>query len=159
MFVFNMKLNIKKILIYCLIISIIIASVIEIVNYTKVKKSKVDYELTEENFTTVLKSVHDDINSNIGKKIKLSGFIFTMPDFKDTYFVCGRNMVFDGEEKVVGFLCDFKDLNKFAEAEWVEIIGTIEKGYYITDMPIIKVENIEKITAPPNTFVNPPSGM
>src|SRR5574344_237361 len=114
MFVFNMKLNIKRILIYCLIISIAIASVVEITKYTKTKKSKIDYERTKENITTILKNVHDNIDANIGKKIKLSGFIFTMPDFKSTYFVCGRNMVLDGEEKVVGFLCDFKDLNKFA---------------------------------------------
>lgn len=159
MFVLNMKLNAKKILITCLIISIIIASIVEIVNYTKTKEKSFDYELTTENFTTILQDVHNNIDENIGKTVKLSGFIFTMPDFKSTYFVCGRNMVLNGEEKVVGFLCDYSELNTLSEAEWVEIEGTIIKGYYISDMPVIKVEKLTKITAPENTFVEPPENM
>lgn len=153
MFVLNIKLNTKKILITCLIVCIIVASVIEIINYTKIKKRAFDFVLNETNFTTVLKQVHDNIDGNIGKKIKLSGFIFTMPDFKQTYFVCGRNMLLSGEEKVVGFLCDYADLNTLSEAEWVEIEGVIIKGYYISDMPVIKVKKLTKITAPENTFV------
>lgn len=156
MFVLNVKLNAKKILITILIISIIVASIIEIVNLLKTKQKAFDYVLDETNFTTILKQVHNNIDENIGKKIKLSGFIFTMPDFKQTYFVCGRNMLLSGEEKVVGFLCDYSDLNTLSESEWVEIEGEIIKGYYMADMPVIKVKKLKKITAPTNTFVEAP---
>ena len=99
----------------------------------------------------------ENIDKNIGKTVSISGFVFTMPDFKDNYFVCGRNMILSGNEKVVGFLCDYEKAYDLLEAEWIEVTGTIEKGFYQTDMPIIKIKTIKKITAPENTFVNPPS--
>ena len=116
-----------------------------------------DYTITEANFTNMLKKIHENIEDNIGKSVKISGFVFTMPDFKDNYFVCGRNMILSGNEKVVGFLCSYEKAYELLESQWVEITGIIEKGFYQTDMPIIKVKTINKITAPENTFVNPPS--
>ena len=94
---------------------------------------------------------------NVGKTVSISGFVFTMPDFKDSYFVCARNMILSGNEKVVGFLCNYDEASELLESEWVEVTGVIEKGFYQTDMPIIKVKTIKKITAPENTFVEPPS--
>ena len=107
----------------------------------------------------MLKTVHNDIDGNIGKTVKLSGYIFTLPDFKETNFVCGRDMLLDGDEKVVGFLCEYEKAKDFTEGEWIEITGTFEKGYYMTDMPVIKVNTITKITAPPNTFVEAPASL
>ena len=65
-------------------------------------------------------------------------------------------MILDNEERVVGFLCEYDQTYELLENEWVEITGTIIHGYYMTDMPVIKVEKIQKITAPANTYVNPP---
>ncbi len=157
MFVFNMKLNVKKILIISAVIIVIVALFFEINSMLKNDSSTAfDYVLNEENFTETLKSVHDNIDGNVGKSIKLSGFVFRLPDFKSNYFVCGRNMLLDGEEKVVGFLCTHNQNIELADAEWVEITGTIVKGYYTTDMPVIEIKSIDKITAPANTFVKTP---
>lgn len=158
MFIFNVKLNPKKILITCIIIAIVIVLLVECLSAVKMfKKNNFDYTLTEENFTNYLKSIHDNIPENIGKSIKLSGFVFTLPDFKENNFVCGRNMILNNEEKVVGFLCEYDKTHELLENEWVEITGTIIHGYYMTDMPVIKVETITKIPAPTNTYVNPPT--
>jgi len=156
MFVCNFKLDLKKILLFCIIVAIIIVVAIEGVNIFRTAELKYDYVLDESNFTNYLKSIHDNIPENIGKTIKLSGFVFTLPDFKLNNFVCGRNMILNNEEKVVGFLCEYDKAQDLLENEWVEITGIITSGYYITDMPIIKVENITKIAAPANTYVNPP---
>ncbi len=157
MFICNIKLNGKKILITCIIIAIIVVLLVEGTSAIKMlKATNFDYTLTEENFTNYLKSIHDNIPDNIGKTIKLSGFVFTLPDFKENNFVCGRNMLLDNDEKVVGFLCEYDKLSELKENEWVEITGTITQGYYMTDMPVIKVESIIKIPTPANTYVNPP---
>jgi len=156
MYICNLKLNMKKILIFCLIISILITLLLEIIDMNKPKNISYDYELTNDNFTSVLKSVHENINDNIGKTIKLSGFVFTLPDFKDENFVCGRDMILGGEEKVVGFLCEYTGNIEIKEAEWVEITGEIIKGYYMGVMPVIKIKTLNKITAPANTFVDAP---
>ena len=156
MFVCNMKLNLKKILIVSAIIIVAIALFLEITSMFKDNLSSFDYILDENNFTETLKNVHDNIDSNVGKSIKLSGFVFRLPDFRSNYFVCGRNMLLDNEEKVVGFLCTYNQDVELADGEWIEITGTIIKGYYTTDMPVIEIESINKITAPTNTFVKTP---
>lgn len=156
MYICNLKLNIKKILIICLIAAIIIALALEIIDMKKTEVANYDYELTSKNFTDILKIVHENIDINVGKTIKLSGFVFTLPDFKENNFVCGRDMLLDGDEKVVGFLCEYDKKIELADSEWIEITGEIIKGYYSGDMPIIKVKTLKKITAPTNTFVDTP---
>ena len=156
MYICKLKLNIKKILIICLIVAIGITLTLEIIDMNNSNNVIYDYELNAENFTEILKIVHDDIDGNVGKTIKLSGFVFTLPDFKDENFVCGRDMILGGEEKVVGFLCEYNKADEVLEAEWIEITGKIIKGYYIGDMPVIKIDSLTKITAPSNTFVDAP---
>lgn len=164
MFVCNVKVSIKKIMIILGIVAVAIAISLELGLFGSNKGKNVniysedfDYVITEVNFTNMLKKIHENIDDNIGKTVNISGFVFTMPDFKDNYFVCGRNMILSGNEKVVGFLCNYDKAHELLESEWVEITGVIEKGFYQTNMPVIKVKNINKITAPENTFVNPPS--
>lgn len=162
MYIKNIKLNPKKILIICLVIAIAIALVLEITNsksLTSLPSQTYDYDLNEENFTTILKQAHNNIDGYVGKTIKCSGFVFTLYDFKQNNFVCGRNMVLDGEDKVVGFLCEYNGDLDIAQGEWIEITGVITKGYYMGDMPVIKVDTIKKITAPPNTYVKAPDNL
>ena len=157
MFVCNMKLNFKKILIITVVIIVAVALFFEIFNMLNSNSSeRFDYVLDTDNFTEILKTVHDNIDANLGKTIKLSGFVFKLPDFKEGYFVCGRNMILDDDEKVVGFLCSYNGELELTDSEWVEITGKIIKGYYMDDMPVIEITSINKITAPVNTFVKTP---
>lgn len=157
MFVCNFKLNLKKILIISAVIIVAVALFFEINSMIKSKSATTfDYVLDTENFTEILKTVHDNIDAHVGKTIKLSGFVFRLPDFRANYFVCGRNMLLDDDAKVVGFLCTYNGDLELKDSEWVEITGTIVKGYYTTDMPVIEVTSIQKITAPANTFVKTP---
>lgn len=159
MFVVNFKLDFKKILLICFILALLVVTIIEFGTNTDTTNvaSKItgnyDYVFTEENFTKNLKDIHINIDANIGKTVKISGFVFKMPDFKESYFVCGRNTISNNEDTVAGFLCEYKDAKKLLDNEWVEITGVIIKGEYNETMPVIKVGNIKKITAPANTFV------
>lgn len=157
MFVMNFKLSTKKIILICIIISIGISLIAEVIRYSNTSKNSFDYVITAENFTDMLKSIHDNVDENIGKSIKVSGFVFNMPDFKETNFVCGRNMLLYDDAKVVGFLCEYDKKYELLDAEWIEITGTFVKGYYSCEMPVIKVETCNKIPAPANSFVDPPS--
>lgn len=162
MFVINFKLNFKKILGICVVISVVSALLIEFVTggyeldsatTMKTDESKYDYILTEENYINILKEVHENIPAAVNKTIKVSGFVFRMDDFKDNIFVCGRNTIVNDEDNVAGFLCESADASKLKDNEWVEVTGIIKEGTYVTSMPIIKVGSIKKITAPANTFV------
>lgn len=65
MFVMNFKLNTKKIFVLCVVIALIISATIEGIHMYNEFKNTVDYEVTEKNFTNVLKSVHENIDQNI----------------------------------------------------------------------------------------------
>lgn len=163
MFVVNLKLNLKKVLGICIVISVVSALLVEFLSsghntnsaaIMKKDEIKYDFVLTEENYLQILKETHENIPAAVNKTIKISGFVFRMDDFKENIFVCGRNTITNEEDTVAGFLCESVDASKLKDNEWVEITGIIKEGSYITTMPIIKVGTIQKIEAPSNTFVN-----
>lgn len=159
MFVVNLKLDFKKILIVCVLVALLAAAIIE---SGSIKTSSVnsnsdggsyDYVMDEKNYTKILKDIHENIDMNLGKSVKISGFVFKMPDFKKDYFVCGRNTIVNNEDTIAGFLCQSEDAKTLNDNDWIEITGVIIKGDYNGSMPIIKVGSIKKIDAPSNTFV------
>ncbi len=158
MFVLNIKLDHKKIIIICIVCAIIIATVFELCtknDYIEVNSSIDDfsYTVTDENFISTLSNIHNNIDDNIGKSIKVSGFVYTLPDFNDNFFICGRYTVDEEETKVAGYMCSLDKEISLEENEWIEIEGKIIKGNYNGEIPVIKVEKLTKIVAPANTYV------
>lgn len=170
MFIYNFKFDKKKLAkILFIIIAIIITIYFLISAYRiykgtfKVKdenenKENVSY-LNCENYTNVLKSVHDNLDEYIGKEICFSGYVYRLDDFKDTEFVLARDMIINSNMQtlVVGFLCDCKNAQDFENNSWVEITGKITKGNYVGEIPIIKITDIKQIEKPKdNIYVYPP---
>lgn len=174
MFIFNFKLKKSSIvkLIVCLltIICIIIVGISlwkMLGNITK-EKTTVDSNcipsekvatLTEKNYTDVLKMVHDDLSTYIGQQISFTGYVYRVPDIKDDQFILARDMYIDSnhlQSVVVGFLCSVSNAKDFNTGDWVKITGTIEKGEYLGEIPILNISSIEKTTAPENKFVEQP---
>lgn len=118
-------------------------------------------EIEPDNYTNILQAVHQDLASYVGMKIKFTGYVYRLIDFKDEQFVLARDMFINEEQAqsvVVGFLCQHKKAKNFEDGEWVELTGVIEKGkYHNQEIPIIKVIDIEQTDAPESPFVMPPS--
>lgn len=114
--------------------------------------------ITSENYTNILKAVHDDLDTYVGKKIHFSGYIYRVSDFSETQFVLARDMIISSDLRtlVVGFLCDSREVKKFETNTWVEMTGTITKGNYHEEIPVIQVTDIKKINKPADCFVYPP---
>lgn len=115
-------------------------------------------EINSNNYTNVLKAVHESPEKYIGKTIKFVGYIYRVFDLKDTEFVLARNMIISPDNKavVVGFLCNCNRASEFDNNTWVEITGTITLGNYHGDMPIIEVTKIENVNCPTDEYVYPP---
>ena len=160
MFIYNVKINGKAIVkVLFVIIAILITiyfcvSAYKIYNNSFKLKDEINepdvMSLTAENYTNILKSVHDDIDSYLGKKICFTGYVYRVLDFKETEFVLARDMIIssDMQTLIVGFLCDYKNAKEFENESWVEITGEITKGTYHGDMPIIQVKKIRQIEKP-----------
>lgn len=169
MFVYNVKFNGKKLIKILFVIIAILITIYFIVSAYKIYQNsfKVKDEineqktmyLTAENYTNILKSVHEDIDSYVGRKICFTGYVYRLLDFKDTEFVLARDMIVssDNQTLIVGFLCNCKTANNFDDNSWVEITGKITKGSYHGDMPIIEVTEIKQIEKPKDdVFACPP---
>ena len=169
MFIYNLKLNgstlFKIILAFIILIVLIIMGIVAFNifnNSIKVDDNINSNEiqvLTNKNYSTVLETVHNDIDAYVGQKIKFSGFVYRVYDLTNEQFVLGRHMIIssDFQSVVVGFLCHYKDATNFADSTWVEIEGTITKGSYHGDMPILEVTTIKKIDKPNDEYVYPPN--
>ena len=173
MFIYNFKINggmALKIIIVLLSIFMLIVFGISVyrIFFTSGKFEVNDRlsanEITEiqpENYTNILQAVHEDLDSYVGMKIKFTGYVYRVIDFKENQFVLARDMFINEEQSqsvVVGFLAQYKDAKNFKDGEWVELTGVIEKGnYHNEEIPIIKVTELLPVTAPENSFVLPPS--
>lgn len=106
----------------------------------------------------MLKNVHENLNDYIGQKIKFTGYVYRLYDFSDEQFVLARNMIIssDFQTVVVGFLCHSITASNFQDNTWVEMTGTITKGDYYGEIPIIEVEEMKQVNAPSEEYVYPP---
>ncbi len=170
MFVFNIKLDGNKtakifIGILCVILLLITFFVCYKLIFNSFFKTNDDvnlrdtvYDVNSQNYTNVLQNVHNHLNDYVGQKVKFSGFVYRLYDFTDSQFVLARNMIISSDYKyvVVGFLCDSNLISNYKDNDWIEVTGTITKGDYKGEIPIIKVETINKIDKPTDEFVYPP---
>ena len=172
MFVFNVKVNGSKIFKYFFIgVIIFLVIVLGIVVYKVFNgaNNSTKYEsclpkngisqIAPNNYTNVLKTVHENIDSYIGKKICFTGYVYRVLDLQDNQFVLARDMIVSSNSQtvIVGFLCEYDSAKDFKDNDWVEITGEILKGDYHGDMPIIKVTNIKNVNKPTQEeYVYPP---
>lgn len=114
--------------------------------------------ISSQNYTNILKSVHDNLNVYIGKKICFSGYVYRVSDFNKKQFVLARDMIISSDLKtlVVGFLCESNQITSYENGAWVQITGKITKGNYHEEIPIIEVLEIKRIDKPDDLYVYPP---
>lgn len=171
MFVYNVKINGSKVfkiffigicLLMVVILGIVFLRVFKGANHSTVIADGISndtiFKISASNYTNVLKAVHDDIDTYVGKKICFSGYMYRLLDFNENQFVLARDMIIssDYQSVVVGFLCEYEKAKEFENETWVEITGEITKGDYHGDMPIIKVMEIKKVDRPSEEAVYPP---
>lgn len=170
MFVCNISLNKTKLVKFCFGIVAVILIIFFLFSAYRIFKESSNSRtndtmpssdviaISAENYTNVLKTVHDQLDSYIGKKICFSGYVYRVSDFTDTQFVLARDMVISSDLRtlVVGFLCESKQVKLYENGTWVQVTGKIVKGNYHEEIPVIEVSEIKKIDKPENSYVYPP---
>ena len=175
MFLYNLKLNGKRLVKFIFIVLLICILIIFSFGIYQIffNKQNIDtendflsfnqnkvFEITEQNYTNILQAVNDDIDSYIGCKVHFTGYIYRLIDFDESEFVLARDMLINEsttQSLVVGFFCKNKDAKKFEDGTWVDITGTIVKGIYHGELAQIDVESIFECTEPENKYVMPPT--
>ena len=172
MFVFNVKVNGSKIFKYFFIgVIIFLIIILGIVMYkvfygaNDASKTRSCFpqngvsEIQARYYTNILKTVHENIDAYVGKKICFTGYVYRVLDLQDNQFVLARDMIVSSNSQsvVVGFLCEYDNAKDFTDNTWVKVTGTIMKGDYHGDMPIIKITDIKGVDKPSSDeYVYPP---
>ena len=173
MFVYNFKFNknilFKSILVILGIICVSLAFValFKIINASK-KEGQSKYDclpssgianIEPSNYTNILKIVNENLDKYIGQKISFTGYVYRVADINNDEFILARDMIIANNPKqtvVVGFLSKYKDAYKLENYTWIKITGTIEKGNYYGEVPIVYITDIEKVEKPDNAEVSVP---
>ena len=167
MYIYNLKMNKKALCRGFIAISLLIILCIILYSFYVIfikknptcdAKQNEIIELNETNYTNILKSANEDIDSYVGSKVKITGYVYRLIDFNKTQFVVARDMKFEknSQSLVVGFLCESKDASKYSDGTWVEIVGKIKKGRFNSELAVLDVISIKETTKPVNLYVNPP---
>lgn len=148
--IINFKLNLSKVILVFIILLIAILVPVYCLGY----KNDKTIELTNENYTLILKDAHENISKYVGKKIKMTGYVFRVDDFTEEQFVTARDMLINKtESQVVGFLCSSKEIKNYENNVWIEVSGIITRGFYNGEMPLVEVTEIKKVNTPNDIFV------
>ena len=169
MFIYNLKIDGTKSFRIIIISIILIATLVlslSIYNFYFKSKFVLNDNLPSNSvaniesneYTNILKQVYDNIDTYIGQSINFTGYVYKIDDFKDTEFVLARDMLInsDSQSVVVGFLCTHENTKNFKQGTWVNVTGTIIKGYYHNEIPVIDINNIEVTEKPEEEYVYPP---
>lgn len=166
MFIYNFKLNKTNIFKICFVLVVIILLILFGICSYKIYKETTNNKIktnnianiTANNYTNILKAVHDNLDNYIGQNINFSGYVYRVEDFKKDEFVLARDMLIDNNSQslVVGFLCNYKNAENFPDKTWIEVKGTITKGDYHGEIPVIKIKDVKIIEKPQDDFVCPP---
>ena len=118
MFICNFKINQKKIVkIFILIAAILVLALLgfiiskvwnEVQNSTT-ENTTVNEEipspeianLTPENYTNILKEVHENLDTYIGQKISFIGYIYRVQDLEENQFILARDMIINSKNQTV----------------------------------------------------------
>lgn len=163
MFIFSFKIPKKKYIFFSILALVGLILGIVSLKYTNLYKevynicvNDKNIIVDDKNYLTLIKDIHDNIQSYQNKTIEVSGFIFKKPDFKSDNFVIARRFVTccESDSDVIGYLSKYKDINKFPVNSWVKITGKIGKEYYSKSIfPVIEVISITSIPKPKNEFI------
>ena len=170
MFIYNLKLDSKNIVKIAFIIMSIIITIFFIISIYKIlsESFKVKDEISvpnvahieADNYTNILKSVYEDLDTYIGQTICFTGYVHRNSDFDKDKFVLARDMQTShaNETLIVGFLCSCSNAESFEDGSWVEVTAKISKGNYHGEIPVLQVLKITKASKPDNPIVCPPDG-
>lgn len=118
MFICNFKINQKKIVkIFILIAAILVLALLgfiiskvwnEVQNSTTENTTVNDEipspeiaNLTPENYTNILKEVHENLDTYIGQKISFIGYIYRVQDLEENQFILARDMIINSKNQTV----------------------------------------------------------
>jgi putative membrane protein len=129
--------------------------------YTAYKKSLAKSNsilLNDDVYAAYYESMHEDLDSYVGKEIELKGFVYKEEGFNEDQLVISRFLISHcvADASIVGFLSQFQEASGLEADTWIKAKGTIEVAEYNgTMLPLLKVTEWELISEPDQPYIYP----
>ncbi|MCA1038485.1 TIGR03943 family protein [Bacillus infantis] len=114
--------------------------------------------LNDDVYAAYYESMHEDLDSFVGKEIELKGFVYKEEGFNEDQLVISRFLVSHcvADASIVGFLSQFQEASGLEADSWIKAKGTIEMAEYNgTMLPLLKVTEWESISEPDQPYIYP----
>ncbi|MDN4494917.1 TIGR03943 family putative permease subunit [Ureibacillus aquaedulcis] len=115
-------------------------------------------QMTEDMFSTYYGEINDNLESYVGKTIKMSGFVFKEEGLTGNQLVISRFLITHcvADASIIGFLTEFTGAVTIQEDAWVEIEGVLEVGNYNGyDLPLLKATSLNVVEEPSEPYIYP----
>lgn len=113
--IYNMEINKYRlpIIILFFLIAILLCTVVPKLGTIK---------MTSENYSEILKKIHDSPYEYENKKIEMVGYVFRGNDFNIDQIVVARDMLInESESRIIGFLCESPQVQELSNNEWISV--------------------------------------
>jgi putative membrane protein len=115
--------------------------------------------VTDDNYFEVLNALYDDMDSYLGRRIEMTGFVFFDPEnFAADQFVPARMLMTccAADMVAVGALCRYDDAAALEEDSWVKVVGTVGATDFLGEtVPYIEAESVQETTPPDDEYIYP----
>ena len=117
MFIFNVKVNGSKLFkVFFTFVIILMIIILCTVFYKVISGSNKSFSVSDnldssgvckisaKNYANILKTVHENVDSYVGKKINFTGYVYRVSDLQDNQFVLARNMIINSSSQSVSVI-------------------------------------------------------
>lgn len=115
-------------------------------------------DVPEKQFIETLTALDLYRDAFIGKKVRISGFIYKEDDMGSTRFAVSRFAMncCSADALPYGLMADWPKASGYSEDEWVTVVGTVGLSNYLdNEILTLELSSIERIEAPETPYVYP----
>ncbi|RKJ61042.1 TIGR03943 family protein [Butyricicoccus sp. 1XD8-22] len=115
-------------------------------------------QMTEDMFSTYYGEINKQPEAYVGKRIKMSGFVFKEDGLASNQLVISRFLITHciADASIIGFLSEIEGADTLEEDTWIEIEGVLDVSTYSGyELPIIKVTSLNVIGEPSEPYIYP----
>jgi putative membrane protein len=115
-------------------------------------------EMKEDVFAPYYEEIQTQPKSYLGKKIKVSGFVYKEAGLSPHQLVISRFLITHclADASVIGFLTEFEKANLYQPDTWMEIEGILRVTTYNgVEVPVIKADKWKVIPKPSQPYIYP----
>ncbi|WP_040205080.1 TIGR03943 family putative permease subunit [Neobacillus jeddahensis] len=111
--------------------------------------------ITDDQYVNMMTIIQDNLKSMIGKTVTTKGFVYREKQFMQDQMIVARFGITCciADASVYGMMAK-GDVAALQKDRWVQVTGKIEETQFNgEDIPVIKIENLSKITPPKQPYV------